>query len=401
MTTQVLAIVFGLSPTGLTIARSLARHGVPVIGVDGTWFEVGHFSKDIRHDSRFSRLPPGPMLVDELESFGRSCEVKPVFFAASDAYVDFLAVNRARLEAYFVMADSMRPEINSVFVDKRLFYEACLRFGVVMPQTFFPNDENDVLKAADSLRYPAIIKPTHGFKLRRVMHGNKLIEVKSADELMHWWRVFCEWQADVVIQECIPGPEGNIAVGGMYMSRDGNCLSMFTAKKYRQQPPMYGSGSYMEAKWLPEVADLSVSLMKQFNYHGICGTEYKWDGRDRKWKLIEVNSRPTLWFALTRAAGVDVVWDAYCDLLGQPNPVTQRCQNDKMRWQFFVRDIASSLYYLRRGELSWREFFRTTVDQRRKEWAVCAWNDWGANLGYIIYTAMQIWTKLLVSPRHK
>jgi predicted ATP-grasp superfamily ATP-dependent carboligase len=135
--------------------------------------------------------------------------------------------------------------------------------------------------------------------------------------------------------------------------------------------------------------------MSKLGYRGICGTEYKWDERDGCWKLIEVNCRPTIWFALTRAAGVDIVFDAYCDLRGRPNPVKYGQQNDAARWQLFVRDMVSSLYFLRRGELSLSEFWRTTISQKGKEWAICSYTDWGANLGYVVNTAMHIRTNFL------
>lgn len=384
------AVILGMSPTGLSIARSLERHGVTVYGIDSIWYEIGHFSSVICHDRCISKLPPGKELLDGLVSFGKKCFAKPVIFIATDLYIDFIAAYRAQLEPFYIMPESMRPEINSIFVNKRTFYEACRNISVVMPKTYFPITEGEVKTVAASIHYPAILKPSYGAKLRHVMRGKKIIQVANSEELLQGWRIFQQWKADVILQECIPGPEQNLAVGGLYMDRYGECRSLFTAKKYRQQPPMYGSGSYMEAKWLPDIAELSVDLMKRLHYHGICGTEYKWDERDRQWKLIEVNVRPTLWFALTRAAGVDVVWDAYCDLIGFPNPVHCGQQDDKIRWQFFVRDISSALYFLGKGELSWAEFFRTTIDQRRKASAVCEWNDWGANFGYMIYTAMQI-----------
>jgi predicted ATP-grasp superfamily ATP-dependent carboligase len=252
--------------------------------------------------------------------------------------------------------------------------------------------------AAKEIRYPAILKPSLGHELRKRLRGKKLVEVADEAELLRWWRVFQEWQADVVIQECIPGTEQNIAVAGLYVDRAGRCHSIFTAKKYRQYPPDFGSASYIESKWLPDIAKLSEDLVGKLGYRGICGTEFKWDVEDACWKLIEINCRPTLWFSITRATGVDIVWDAYRDLMGHPTVARRGTQIEGVRWQLFVRDFASSLHFLRRGELSLREFWRTTIDQRNKEWAVCAWNDWGANLGYVVNTLAQVWYNF-VRPR--
>jgi peptidoglycan/xylan/chitin deacetylase (PgdA/CDA1 family) len=87
---------------------------------------------------------------------------------------------------------------------------------------------------------------------------------------------------------------------------------------------MFGSASFAESEWSPEVARLSTELIGKLGFAGVCGTEYKPDPRDGRWKLIEVNPRPTLWFSLTRAAGCDVVFEAYRDLVGRPGPRSER-----------------------------------------------------------------------------
>jgi predicted ATP-grasp superfamily ATP-dependent carboligase len=395
------AIVLGLSPTGLSVARSLTAHDVDVYGVDSLGYEIGHFSRSVKSDSTIRYLPPGRKLLDGLIAFRRSKSGDlPVLFIASDAYIDFVGSHWEELRRHFILTTSMRQAVNSVLLNKRTFYETCGRIGVATPRTFFPETDEQVTQAAAEIRYPAIVKPSLGFQVRKSLRGKKLVEVGGPSELLRWWRTFREWNADVVLQECISGPEQNIAVAALYTDEAGTCRSLFTAKKYRQYPPNYGSASYVESQWMPDVARLSRELVLKLGYRGICGTEFKWDLIDRQWKLIEMNCRPTLWFAITRAAGVDVVWDAYCDLRGRPNATHVGNQIDGVRWQLFVRDAASTLYFLKRRELSWRELWRTAIDQRNKEWAVCAWDDWGANVGYALNTIAQVWVNY-VRPRKR
>ncbi len=386
------AMVLTVSPTGLAVARSLAPRGVPVWGVDDHAREIGHYSRWFRRDPRFSYAPPGPELLQALLRFGEEQERPPVVFLGGDPYMDFVAEHHEALRERFILAESMRPEVNSVLLNKRTFYERCQAIGVDLPGTRFPKDAVEARAAARELRYPAIVKPSHAHLVRtRLGGGAKLVEVADADEAVAWWERFGEWGSDAVLQEIIPGPERNIMVAGLYTDAQLRVRSLFTARKNRQYPPWYGSGSYMEACWSDEISTLSQDLIRKLGYRGVCGTEYKWDPRDERWKLIEVNPRPTLWFALTRAAGVDVVWDAYCDLVGLPNEVHVGCQDDGARWQLLVRDIVSGLHFLRSGELSRREFWRTVVDPRRKEYAVLSWRDPGAVLGYPLNTLWKWW----------
>lgn len=380
------AVVLTLSPTGLSVARSLGPRGVAVTGVDSNVKEIGHYSRWVRKDARISHRAAGPELLDGLLAFGAEQAKPPVLFVAGDPYIEFIAEHHEALREHFVLAESMRPEVSALFVNKRSFYRRCEEFGVAMPATFFPESEAEAAQAVERLRYPAIVKPTLGHLFRQKLGGDKLVEVNSADEALRWWKQLRDWGGDSVLQEVIVGPEENIYVAAVYSDADLEIRSLFTAQKTRQYPPLYGSGSYMEARWSQEIADLSLDLVKKLEYRGICGTEFKWDPRDEAWKLIEVNPRPTLWFALTRAAGVDVVWDAYCDLVGRPNPPHIHVQDDSVRWQLLVRDLISGVHFVRNGELSWKDWFRTVVDPRRKEYAVLSWRDPAMLWGYPLNT---------------
>jgi predicted ATP-grasp superfamily ATP-dependent carboligase len=386
------AVVLTLSPTGLAVARSLAQRGVKVYGVDSNRREIGHYSRFVHRDARIAHLAAGPELLEALLAFGAEQERPPVLFVAGDPYIEFVAAHHAKLRDRFVLMDSMRPDVAALFVNKRTFYEACLAHGVAMPRTFFPQTEGEAREAAANLRYPAIVKPSLGHLFRERLRGEKLVEVHDPESLLSWWRRFRDWGGDSVLQEVIVGPEANIFVAAVYMDAALECRSLLTARKSRQYPPNFGSGSYMEACWSPEIADLSVDLLRKLGYRGVCGTEFKFDPRDGAWKLIEVNPRPTLWFALCAAAGVDVVWDAYCDLVGRPNPVHVGAQDDRVRWQLIVRDAVSSWHFLRRGELSVRELFRTTIDPRRKVEGMLSWRDPGTLLALPLNTAWKYWT---------
>jgi predicted ATP-grasp superfamily ATP-dependent carboligase len=150
---------------------------------------------------------------------------------------------------------------------------------------------------------------------------------------------------------------------------------------------MFGSGSLCESRWYPEIAEMSIELVQKMKYHGICGTEYKWDERDAKWKFMEINFRPTLWFAITRASGVDIVYDAYLDFIGRNVKRKIGTQKNGVFWQFLARDSISFLHYLRAGEVDkkiLKQFFKP-----RKEYAVLSSKDWQVNIMYPLYVLNQ------------
>lgn len=377
------AVVLTLSATGLAVARSLAPRGVRVWGSDPVRTEVGHFSRWIERDRRIAFVPPGPRLLEGLVALAREQARPPVLYPAGDPSIDFVVRHHAALREHFVFPDSLTPECAARLVDKRSFYARCQELGVALPVTFFPDDEAAARRAARELRYPAIVKPAHGHRFRRLLRGAKVAEVGDPETALAWWRRFREWGGEVVLQEVVPGPERQIFVAGLYADAHRTVRALFTACKARQYPPLFGSGSYMEARWQPEIAELSRELVRGLDYTGLCGTEYKWDPRDGRFKLIELNPRPTLWFSLPRAAGVDLVWAAHRDLCGEPPELSIGTQRDGVRWQLLARDLLSAAWFLRRGELSMRELLRTALDPRNKDDGILAGSDPGTIVGMV------------------
>jgi predicted ATP-grasp superfamily ATP-dependent carboligase len=377
------AVVFGLTGTGLAVARSLHRRGVAVYGVDAKGWEIGHHSAEIRRPP-FATLPHGRALADAVVEWAAGQPAAPVLFPADDPSCDFLSSYERQLRAACALPEGYRPEVASAFVDKISFYRRCLALGVALPRTLFPKSLEELEEESRGLRFPAILKPAHSHLWRARFGGRKVLEVSGRDELLRVFGALGDLQTGMTVQEVIPGPEREIFVCGGYFRPGGEALALFTARKTRQYPPMFGSASFAESEWNPGVARLSEELIAKLGFAGVCGTEYKPDPRDGEWKLIEVNPRPTLWFSLTRASGCDVVYEAYRDLAGSPGPRAVGTQRDGVRWQFFLRDLLSLWHYLRRGELRASEL-GAALSPLRKDETLASWRDLRATAYYPLY----------------
>ena len=377
------AVVFGLTGTGMAVARSLRRRGVPVYGVDAKAWEIGHHSNEVLRPP-FATRAQDAALAEEVVAWAKRQPAAPVLFPADDPSCDFLSDHQATLRTACLLPEGYRPEVASAFVDKISFYQRCLALGVALPRTLFPKSVEELGEASRELRFPAILKPAHSHLWRARFGGRKVLEVSSRDELLRVFAGLGDLQTGMTVQEVIPGPEREIFVCGGYFRPGGEARALFTARKTRQYPPMFGSASFAESEWNPEVARLSEELIGKLGFAGVCGTEYKPDPRDGAWKLIEVNPRPTLWFSLTRASGCDVVFEAYRDLAGAPGPRAVGTQRDGVRWQFFLRDLLSLAHYLRRGELRAREL-GAALSPLRKDETLASWRDLRATAYYPLY----------------
>ena len=142
------------------------------------------------------------------------------------------------------------------------------------------------------------------------MAGRKVFIAKNAEEFRRVAAAACcggRW----LVQEIIPGPESAITVFGGYIAKDGGVRQAFTGRKLRQYPPGFGSASLARSEKLEETRRLSEGFLSAAGFRGIASAEFKYDERDGKLKIIEVNPRPALWFALSHHAGKRIALAAF------------------------------------------------------------------------------------------
>jgi predicted ATP-grasp superfamily ATP-dependent carboligase len=86
-------------------------------------------------------------------------------------------------------------------------------------------------------------------------------------------------------------------------------------------PRPFGNSTLSITIPLGEVAEAVDALRRLFDgvgYTGLFDAEFKFDGRDGRFKILEVNARPWWQLELASASGLGVCTMAYRDALGEP-----------------------------------------------------------------------------------
>src|SRR5215831_10607088 len=130
------AVVFNSHITGLAVARSLGRRGVPVIALDRD-------PKGYALASKYATVTAlCPNVLEDEEGFiqylldlGKVLDRPGVLYPANDEWV--LAVNRHRdrLQQYFLIPFS-GPEIVEPVLDKARLYRTATELAIPIPQTW-------------------------------------------------------------------------------------------------------------------------------------------------------------------------------------------------------------------------------------------------------------------------
>ena len=326
------ALVMNQHVTGLAVTRSLARAGVPVLGLDK---ERGGLGQHSRHLAGLG-LIPGPehpeALRDHLLALGPSFAERPVLFACNDDWVLALARWRCELEPFYRFTFSADDVVRRA-LSKTSLYRACEARGIAVPRSWYL-DESTPEQVAARVPYPCVLKPddSRGFY---DAFAAKVFVVRDPAEFVARCAQAAARGLTLVAQEWVEQRPGGFWSVCSYLSEDGTVRGVFTGRKLEQWPPEFGTSCLADAQWAPELAAAGTAALQELGYHGISEIEFVWSQERQEHLLLDVNTRPWKWIGLPVAAGVDLPLLAYRDAIGEPFDAPR--QSDGTRW-VFLRD---------------------------------------------------------------
>ena len=297
---------------GLAAIRSLGRAGVPVIALD-------HRRSALGFRSRYAEpvLCPDPRADEDgfaafLEDLSRRIERPLPVFPTHDEGLNAIARNLERLGGS-VCAPFPSWDVLALVQSKRSQIERARAAGIDVPRTRYPDSAESARAGGEEVGFPALVKPSDpvGFKQR---FRRQAFRCDTPEDLADAYER--AKQFGPMVQELVPGGDGELYSVGSYIARDGRPLGVFCGRKLRQTPPGIGTCRVGEAVWVDDVVDAALRLLRAFDYFGLSQVEFKRDARDGRFKLMEINPRLWQWHGLATACGVDLPRIAYADLMG-------------------------------------------------------------------------------------
>lgn len=332
-------VVLALTGTGIAAVRDVAAAlPQPVFGIDDDRSRPGHYSRLLRRAPDLQRRALDEGLVSALRAFAERESLRPTLVPCSDPACAWVVTHHAALSAFADVSAGYTDEAAGMLLDKFRFDERCQALGIDVPRSAMPETEADIDAFLRDVGTPCIVKPRAGHLWRDKLRGRKLLVAPDGDTLRRWLGEIIGDPRAVVLQELIPGPESELVVGATLFAQDGTPRHVLTGRKIRQFPRDFGSGSLVVTEDLPTIRALSERVVGELGYRGICGTEFKRDPRSGRYRLIEINPRPTLWFDLCRAAGTHLIAAHVAELQGQA-PLRIASQRDGVTWRYWTRDV--------------------------------------------------------------
>ncbi|HEX5503694.1 MAG TPA: ATP-grasp domain-containing protein [Thermomicrobiales bacterium] len=349
------ALVIGGNFPALGVVRSLGRRGIPV------WALHDEYLLSAR--SRFARRGvPWPADADEagqrdyLLGLAAAHELDGwTIFPTTDEAAAMLAREHDALAERFRLITPPWEVVRWAH-DKRLTHQLAGDADVPAPATRYPRSRADV--AGFDGAFPAVVKPVNSERFNRLTHA-KAWQVDDHQALLARYDEACALIGvdQVMVQELIPGG-GEAQFSYVALCDGGRPLASLVARRTRQYPLEFGrTSTYVETIERPEVEDLARRVLAALSYTGVAEVEFKYDRRDGRHKLLDINARNWAWHTLARRAGVDFPYLAW--RLAHGEPVAEVRARPGVHWVRAVTDLRAVAVQLRRGDLSFPAYLRS------------------------------------------
>jgi len=348
------ALILGGAHGSLAVARSLGRRGIPV------WFlthdhPLARYSRYVIRGGRWPG-PNDPGAAEWLQQFAqRHRRYDWTLFAGGDPEVQFVARNHAALSAAFRLITPPWA-VTRWTADKRLTYQLADSVGVPTPWSYYPQGREDV--ADVECRFPVILKPTV-HEGRNAFTQAKAWRVDDRAELIARYvrAAALVGETAIVLQELIRGG-GERQFSYAALCDRGVPVASLTARRSRQFPIDFGyTSTFVETIEQPEVEEASRRILRSLQLSGLVEVEFKYDVRDERLKLLDINARPWTWIGLGDIAGVEFPYLAWQLAQGE-SPVPARGAAGA-RWMHLTRDLVAACQEMGAGLNSPARYLRS------------------------------------------
>ena len=225
---------------------------------------------------------------------------KVLLVSTNETYTEFIARNKDKLEKnlLFNLPDE---KIIKTLTNKEVFYKTYEKSNLCFPKTVY----FDINSTIGDIRatYPLVIKPANVVEYNHVdFEGkNKIYKVNNKEELLDVIDRIkkSDYKDRLIIQEFIPGDDSYLYDSVVYLDKNGKCSVITLAQIGLQERTrtMVGNAAVLingfstfDVDSEKQIKDI-VKFMEAIGYRGFAEIDMKYDPRDKKFKVLEINAR--------------------------------------------------------------------------------------------------------------
>jgi len=242
---------------------------------------------------------------------------KLIIFPTSDNDLENLYTIYDEIKEFSFIPLNKETYKNSIKKDFQ--YKVCKNLSLPIPNSVILKKGDDIKNRVESLLYPIIIKPTIREDHQKDVFRNIILNsTKELNRNIDRLNYFLNQNIEFLVSEFIPGDDATLYSHVGYRTKSGKIVEDWIGHKLSQYPKSFGVVS-VGINEAPEIVrEQSKMILSKLNIHGLFQTEFKYDHRDKKYKLMEVNLRSMMWNKIGYTSGVYTNYALYLDALSKP-----------------------------------------------------------------------------------
>jgi D-aspartate ligase len=366
MTQRAAVVMCGGGPGAYDIVRALGKAGVRSVV----------FSSQAHDIALHSRYTQGSLLLPEFKAenfrailervmaFGAEAKERPVLFYAGDSEVMFMARFRDQLAHAYEFTLPPKELLESL-LSKSLFVELARTANLPMPPTRAFATPAELQAEIAAIAFPCMVKPaysqdwfweTEELHARFGRYKEALRRFDSPQDLLAFCAGLPARPGGFIVQSYIDGRDDTTVCFHGYFDEQSKCLGCFLTREIRTSPPHTGDIAYCKTFHDEELVRLSIGHLQRIGFRGIVKVDYRWDARDREFKILEIEPHYQAWHLLGAYAGVNLASIAYRHHLGEPLEQQMEYSEDA-RLLHFSEDLKAYLSgYRKTKEWTWASY---------------------------------------------
>jgi predicted ATP-grasp superfamily ATP-dependent carboligase len=306
------ALILGGNVNGYSIIQELCEKNVEDIILFCHSRELASYSNKIKEFVFIDNTSKS--LYREIKILHEKYE-KIVVFPTNDLQLENLHKLYNKINSFCFLP--FNPENLLFCLDKYTQYSYCEKLGIPYPKTIYIQEKKDFEKI-ELIQFPILLKPAQREDLKiRIFRNMKIDRPEGLIKIRSKLEKYLDLGIKFLASEIIPGDESCLYAYVAYRDMRGKILNEWTGKKLAQYPDSFGVFSSASNEAPEEVRIQGRTLLNGMDIKGIAEPEFKYDFRDKKYKLMEINLRSMMWHRVGNLSGVNLQYTQYLDALGK------------------------------------------------------------------------------------
>lgn len=256
-------------------------------------------------------------------------ETPIILVGTNDFYVRLIIENAEKLKQYYVFNYVDLPLLDTLSLKDKFYFEY-EDYDIEFPKTYIFNC-NDNVESLDkekinNFKYPIIIKAGNGVEyFKHEFDGQaKVYKLETIEEIIETINTIKKsgYKHNLIIQEYIPGDETMLFDAVLYSNTEGKVEFMTFAQIGLQERTITGVGNctvlingYNQFGPYADTIHKLKDFAEKIGYRGPGEFDLKYDTRDGKYKVLEINPRQGRSSYYSTAAGCNIAKYLVDDLI--------------------------------------------------------------------------------------